>query len=207
MKLATWLTTLLMATLGAACVPEYRPPTLSEPHALIKIRRTYDTAGGVKLRELLLVDDHSALRDEVPAQLAGSPRIDVTLVHPIPATFVMKSRFFHLESRLVDETYYEQESYQDTESYSCGSGTSYQSCTRSVTRYRSVPRHRMVTKLVEVTNAECEAQRRFAPATDKVYLLQYSFQENRACSMSCFEQVPNSDGSFQNLPCPAAPPE
>jgi hypothetical protein len=146
----------------------------------------------------------------VPAGLAAAARIDTVLVHPAPATFLMAGRFFHHQYQLVDETYYEQEMYQDSETYNCGSGTgssSYRTCTRQVTRYRSVPRHRQVTKLVEVTDAECEAQRRISPAPDKVYLLQYSFQEHSACSLSCFEQVPNSDGSFQNLPCPATPPE
>jgi hypothetical protein len=72
-------------------------------------------------------------------------------------------------------------------------------------RYRSVTRYRWVSKLVDVTDAECQATKRFAPLADRVYLMQYTFQEHRACSLSCFEQVPNSDGTFTNLPCPAPP--
>jgi len=76
----------LVCLLGA-CIPEYRAPTLGEPHAVVKVRRTYDTIGGTKLYELLLVDDHGALSAEVPSELASAPRIDPILVHPIPARF------------------------------------------------------------------------------------------------------------------------
>jgi hypothetical protein len=202
---------LILAALSllGACIPEYHPPTLAEPHATLKIRRTYDTQAGSTLRELLLVDEHSVLRGDVPASLASAPRIDVSLVHPTPATFVMASRFFHQELRNVEETYYDQESYSDFESYDCSSGFGtnavHRSCSRSVTRYRSVPRHRWVSKLVEVSDGECRASKRFSPAADRVYLMQYSFQEQGACSLSCFEQSPNSDGTFSNAPCPAAP--
>jgi len=196
-----------LAGLLGACIREYQPPTLAEPHAVIKIRRTYDTIAGARLREMLVVDDHRAFAADVPAALASAPRIDSSLVHPAPATFGMASSFYHQEMRTVRESYYEQEPYSSYESYNCGSGTSYRSCSRSVTHYRSVTRYRTVTKLVDVVDAQCQAQRRFAPAVGRVYLLQYSFQEHGACSLSCFEQAPNSDGTFQNLICPVAPPE
>jgi len=196
---------LALAWLLGACIPQYHPPTLSEPHAVIKVRRTYDTIAGTRLRESLLVDDHRAFAAEVPSGLASAPRIDSSLVHPVPATFGMASSFFHQEMRTVQESYFVQEPYSSYESYNCGTGTSYRSCSRSVTHYRSVTRHRWVTKMVDVVDAECQAGQRFAPAADRVYLLQYSFQEHRACSLSCFEQVPNSDGTFRNLACPVAP--
>src|SRR6478735_1276442 len=201
---------LTLAGLLGACVPEYHPPTLAEPHAVIKIRRTYDTSAGTNLRELLLVDDHRAFAAEASARLASAPRIDASLVHPMPATFTMASSFFHHETRTLQETYYVQESYYTTESYDCSSGYGsnavHRTCTRPSTQYRSVPRTRWVTKSVEVVDAQCQALNRFAPATNRVYLLQYSFQEGGACALSCFEQVANNDGSFQNLPCPPAPP-
>ena len=199
--------TLALLSFVAACIPEYHPPTLAEPHAVVKIRRTYDTNAGVALHEQLLVDDHVAFQAAVPSALARESRIDSSLVFPIPATFVMSSAFVHQESRTVTETYYEQESYSDSESYSCGSGTLYRTCSRSVTRYRSVPRTRRVTKMVDITDAECRAVNRFAPAMNRVYLLQFNFQEHGACGLSCFEQVPNSDGTFTNSTCPVAPPE
>jgi len=198
-----------LCVLGA-CVPEYHPPTLAEPHAVVKIRRTYDTSAGTTLHEQLLVDGHRAYSNEAPADLARAPRIDASLVYPTPATFSMNSSFFHQEMRQVNETYYEQESYTEMESYDCSSGfgTSavHRSCSRMATHYRPVSRTRWVTRMVDVVDAQCAAVSRFAPAPDRVYLLQYSFQEHAACSLSCFEQVPNSDGTFQNLPCPSAPP-
>ena len=193
-----------------ACIPAYHPPTLADPHATVKVRRTYDTQAGASLREALLVDGHLALRNDAPARLAIAPLIDASLVHPIPATFVMSSRFYHQELRSVYETYYEQEPHYETESYDCsygyGSNAVHSTCTRSVTRDVQVARQRYVTKWVDVTDAECQATTRFSPAKDRVYLLQYSFQEQGACSLSCFEQVPNPDGTFANSTCSAAPP-
>ena len=211
MSAARFSAALCVATLSGACIPEYRPPTLAEPHATVKVRRTYDRAAGAALRELLLVDDHDALAAEVPASLALAPRIDALLVHPIPATFQMHARFFHQEMQSVLETYYVEEMYQETETYDCSSGfganASYRSCTRQVTRYRQVPRQHWVTRVVDVTDAACGAQNRFTPAQDRVYLLQFNFQEHQACSLSCFEQVPGEGQTFRNLPCPPAPPE
>jgi len=132
------------------------------------------------------------------------------LVYPVPATFTMTSRFSHDEMRTVQETYYDQEPYYTTESYDCSSGYGsnavHRTCTRQSTQYRSVPRTRWVTKSVEIVDAQCQSLNRFSPATNHVYLLQYSFQESEACALSCFEQLPNNDGTFQNLPCPPAPP-
>jgi len=200
---------LLLVCLLGACIPEYRAPTLGEPHAVVKVRRTYDTIGGTKLRELLLVDDHRALSAEVPSGLASAPLIDPILVHPVPARFTIASSFYHLEWHTVQEPYFIQEPYTEYESYDCSSGYGtnaiHRTCSRTATRYRSVTRYRWVSKRVEVIDAQCTADHRFAPAAGRVYLLQYSFQEHRACSLSCFEQVPNSDGSFRNLTCPAAP--
>ena len=202
---------LCIATLGSACIPEYRPPTLAEPHATVKVRRTYDMAAGTALHELLLVDEHRALAAGVPASLALSPRIDALLVHPAPATFQMHGRFLHQETQTVLETYYQQEMYFDTESYDCSSGfgtnASHRTCTRQVTRYRQVPHQHWVSRVVDVTDAACAAQNRFTPAADRVYLLQFNFQEHQACSLSCFEQVPGEGQTFKNLPCPPAPPE
>lgn len=201
-----------LVALGAlgACIPEYRPPTLSEPHATLKIRRTYDTLAGTTLNEMMLVDDHSLLRQRTAASLASTPLIDSALVFPVPATFVMSNDFSHQELRSVQETYYEQEMYMDNESYDCSSGygtsASYRTCSRMVTRYRSVPRYRQVLKWVDVTDAACSASHRFAPAVGRVYLLQYNFQEHGACSLACFEQAPNPDGTFTNSTCPVALP-
>ena len=209
-KLAATASVLSLTGSLGACIPAYRPPTLAEPHAVIKVRRTYDTISGTGLRESLMVDDHRALLAEVASGLARAPRIDSSLVHPTPATFALASSFFHHESRTVQEPYYEQQPYTEYESYDCSSGYGtnavHRTCSRNVTQYRSVTRYRTVHRWVEVFDAQCHAENRFSPAAGRVYLMQYTFQENAACSLSCFEQIPNSDGTFRNLPCPPAPP-
>lgn len=200
---------LALAYLIGGCVRAYHPPTLAEPHAVLKVRRTYDTLAGTHLRESLLVDDHSALRADVETSFASAPRIDSTLVHPTPATFAMTGSFFHKEWRMVREQHQVRESYMANESYDCSSGYGtnvvHRSCSRNVTRYRYVTEYHWVHKWVEVFDAQCRATSRFSPAAGRVYLLQYSFQEQSACSLSCFEQVPNGDDTFRNLPCPPAP--
>lgn len=194
------------AAFGSGCVPAYHPPTAQDPHAIVKIRRSYDTGGGTRLRERLLVDDHSAFDGLVPAELGASARTDSTLVWPVTANYAFGSTFFHTESRQVQETYYTQVPYTSTESYSCGSGTSFQTCTRTVTHYRSESHTRWVTKLVEVSDGACQAKLSFTAMANNVYLLQYSYQEPNVCSFSCFEQVPQPDGTFQNRPCLVAVP-
>jgi hypothetical protein len=200
----------LACALGACMPPAYHPPTLAEPHATLKVRRTYDIFAGTRLRELLMVDEHVALQATVASSEASAPRIDPILIHPTPATFAMSGRFFHMEMRTVQESYTVQEPRYSYESYDCSSGYGasavHRTCSRNVTRYESVTKYRMVTKPVEVFDAECNTNGRFAPAVGRVYLLQFNFQENRVCSLSCFEQIPNSDGTFQNQPCPVAPP-
>ena len=42
------------------------------------------------------------------------------------------------------------------------------------------------------------------PVAGKTYLMQYDYQTNGVCAMSCFEQVPQTDGSFQNQRCAPA---
>ncbi len=206
MKPVVTLLAVSIAGLSGACVPQYHAPTAQDPHAIVKIRRSYDTGGGTQLRERLLVDEHSAFAATVPAALGQSARTDSTLVWPVTADYAFLSDFFHLEQHQVLETYYEQVPYTDTESYSCGTGTSYQSCTRSVTRYRSETRQRWVTKLEEVSDGACRRTVRFTAIPNSVYLVQYSYQEPNACSLSCFEQVPQPDGTFQNRPCLVALP-
>jgi hypothetical protein len=195
-----------LAIVVAGCATAYQMPTAQEPHAVVKYRRTYDRTAGHSLHENLTIDGHPAYRATSDAFLAESPRIDAVLVHPAPATFISSATFFHVEMRLVQETYYVSEPYTTMESYSCGFGTTFRTCTRMATHYRQVMRTRMVTRAVEVPDAACASEVRFLPAVDASYLLQLNFQEDRACTLSCFEQVPRGNGEFENRACPPAPP-
>lgn len=199
---------LALVSQAAACVPGYRPPTLDQPHATLKLRRTYDQASGTTLHERSFVNGQVLDVAEVPAQLAQAPRIDAALIHPAPSTFAVSSLFFHIEPQQVLESYLDNESYYES-SYDCGAGygvaLSDAGCSPPVTRYRNSSPTRWVTKIVQVADGYCQASTRFWPKPEHVYLLQYNYQEHAACSLSCFEQVKSPDGSFRNLPCPSAP--
>jgi hypothetical protein len=196
----------LVLTLGSGCVPAYHPPMPEEPHAIVKLRRTYEVGRGTTLREQLLVDGHSAYDGMSAAVLAGTAHTDSILVWPVQAGYAFRSSFFHTEMQQVNETYYEQVSSFESESYSCGSSGSYQTCTRMVTREHMEPRQRWVTREVDVSDGQCETGMRFSAMVNHVYLLQYTYQDAGACSLACFEQVPQSDGTFENRPCLVALP-
>jgi hypothetical protein len=187
----------------AGCVPPYRPPTADQPHATIKVRRVYEKVAGTRLDELVRIEGHSALTQNVEASLATAPRTDGLLVHPRPARVDLASTFLHQEMRTVQEPYTETTYELATESYSCGTLNSYQTCTRMVSRPRSVTKYRLVTKLVDVTDAQCSKALVIAPADGHLYLVDYTFQAQGVCTASCVEQVAvAADGSFANRPCP-----
>jgi len=205
------LRALVAALLLVGCVPPYKPPTADQPHAVLKLRRSYEEIAGAALSESVNIDDHYALRETVASRLASTPRTDAMLAHPAPQTFEVRSEFFHTESRQVHESYQEPHTYYDTESYDCSSGfgtnKSYRTCTRSVSRTRYETRWRWVTKTVQVSDGACGSALRFSPQNQHVYLLQYTYSAPNVCSLACFEQVGAEDGSFRNQACPAAPPE
>jgi hypothetical protein len=190
-------------------VPQYQPPRSDEPHAIVKVRRTYDGVAGASLREVVDIDEHRAYDEVSPSRLGAQARTDSVLVHPVAATAKVAAAFFHMEARQVQETYTQQVPEYGTETYDCGSGFGtnrvYRTCTRPVTRYRSETKTRWVTKNVEVGDGSCEGSIRFAPRNGAVYLLQYTYQENRVCGLSCYEQIPTGGETFANRPCPAPP--
>jgi hypothetical protein len=195
--------------LALGCMRDYKPPTADQPHAILKVRRTYENVAGATLSELVTIDEFRGFGHASSAREGADAHTDALLIHPAPVTIGVTSEFSHMEERMVQETYYEQESYMASESYSCGTGTSYQSCTRSVTRYRSVPRTRMVMRSVPVSDGACRSAFRLAPAVGAVYLMQYTYRQSSVCSLSCFEQLtPASSppGQIEQRPCPVAPP-
>jgi hypothetical protein len=199
---------LLLALLPLqACIPPYEPPRADQPHAVIKLRRSYEQVAGARLAESVQIDEHAALREGVISAVAAEPRTDALLAHPIPSTFEVSSNFFHVESRMVTESYQVPQHHYRTESYSCGFGQSTHMCTRSVSTTTYETRYRTVLRQVEVSDGHCGRALRFFPQNQHVYLLQYTYHAHGACSLSCFEQVAGPEGTFQNRACPAAPPE
>lgn len=177
----------VFATGHMGCMREYKPPTSSEPHAAAKLRRVYETSGGVSLLETVQINDQVGFAKESPASLKAA-RTDALLVHPGPAAWKVSTDFYHTETRYVQESYQKQEPYSATESYSCGSGTSSRTCTRTVTRYRSVTAYRNVWKNIRVSDGRCSAQVSHEAKDGGVYLLQYTYQAPNVCRLSCFEQ-------------------
>lgn len=192
---------LLGACLLNACVPPYKPPRADQPHAVLKLRRSYETVAGVSLAEAVSIDEHRALSEVVPSAFAESPRTGAILVHPVPGDFVVASNFFHQETHLVTESYQEPHTTYTTESYSCGNNT----CSRSVSHTTYETRWRTVNKTVEVSDGSCTRSTRLGPQNGHVYLLQYTYQAPSVCALSCFEQVRSEDGGFRNTACPAPP--
>ncbi len=206
MMASTWpraATVAMLACIACGCTPIYRPPTASQPHATVKIRRVFEKSAGTQLNEHALVNGHRAESATAPVELAEAPRASAILVHPTPAKLVIGGGFSHWETRSVQESYTQQVPYTTTESYSCGSGTSYRTCTRTVTRYRSDLRYRTVLKNVEVPDGKCAASVTLAPRDRHLYVLDYTYRDDEVCSVACLEQVAiMSDGSFKSAPCP-----
>jgi hypothetical protein len=198
-----------IAALTSACVPMYRPPRSDEPHAILKVRRSYEKQAGTNLRELVGVNEHRAYSSETHSTAAVAPRTDAILIHPEPAHTEVGSTYYHTEQRTVLEHYTEYETEYYNESYDCSTGygtsRSYRTCNRMATRQRSVPKTRWVHKQVEVTDGNCSRFASFMPKVGGVYLLQYTYQDNGVCTLACFEQRPVPDGTFSNAPCPPAP--
>jgi hypothetical protein len=192
--------------LASGCIPPYEPPRADQPHAVIKLRRTYDTTAGTHLSEAVDIDEHYALREGAHSAMGKAPRTDSILAHPVPGKFVVRSNFFHHEMRTVQESYQESRTTYRMESYSCGTASSYRSCTRSVPHTEYTTKYRTVTKQVEVSDGSCARGIRFSPLDQHVYLLQYTYQAPSVCSLSCFEQVQGPDSTFKNGPGPPAPP-
>lgn len=192
-----------------ACVPAYKPPTADQPHAIVKLRRSYEVTPGTYLREVVDIDDHRALAEDEAVTLVTGPRIDSVLVHPVPSNFVVTSGFFHQERQFVRESYQESHTEYRMESYDCSSGfgsnKSYRTCTRSVPHTRYETKYRDVWKTVEVSDGMCEASLRIAPQDRHVYLFQFTYYDHSGCNLSCYEQVGAPDGTFKNLTCPVAP--
>ena len=206
-RMTTWLTdrrrtfTVFSAVGLAACAHAYQPPSAGEPHAILKMRRTYEKSAGTQLSEVVKVGDDVGYEAASDATMASTPKMDAILVHPVPTELAFHAQFSHPYTHLVLEHYTEQEPYQAMESYSCGYGSSARFCTRSTTKYRSVSKTRWVNRTDIVVDGACRQDAALSPKQGSSYLLQYTYQDNGICSLSCFEQVPAQDGSINQKPC------
>lgn len=185
----------------AGCVPTYKPPTANEPHAILKLRRTYEKTPGAQLTEVVSIGEDVAFRATSDARTAATSRVDAILVHPTPVAIVFTTQFSHQYTHSVMEQYTEQVPHQTTETYNCGTPPRYQMCTRPVTQYRSEQKTRWVNRTDTLIDGGCESTLRLDPKQGSSYLLQLTYQDNKICSLSCFEQLPTADGTVNQSPC------
>lgn len=194
---------LILLAMTSSCVRRYRPPSPSEPHAVVKLRRVYETHAGTQLRELVMVGKERGFERQAAAEETTGPANDAILVHPTPDTFRIEASFHHVESRPVQEQYFEREPYQEMEQQECGTYQSPRKCSRMVTKYRSHMKWRTVVKTVEVADGNCGQNVPLAPVAGHTYLLQFTYHGPSQCHLTCFEQVSAGTGINQR-PCPAA---
>jgi hypothetical protein len=58
---------------------------------------------------------------------------------------------------------------------------------------------------ITIVDATCKRALDQAARPDGVYLLQYDFYASERCTLACFRQWPQPDGSFRNAACEPAP--
>jgi hypothetical protein len=176
---------LVLAIALSACVPQYRPPALNEPHALVKVRLAYHAWPGPQVDQQVLVDGHAVWDIPVPPRNGDGVVTRAVRVRPGFVPWTIKTAFFH--TYMVTRT----ETYSTTESYPCGKSM----CSRST------PHTRTVNQVMRVNDAVCEIGLHQDTVEAGLYLLQYDFFADRRCQLHCFQQLPQPDGSLGNVPC------
>ena len=174
----------------SSCIPEYRPPALSDPHAVVKLRLAYHAWSGPQLEQVVLLERYGVKEIPAPVQNGEGVVTRPVLVRPGLVPWTVRTAFFHTNTTTAIE------SYTTSESYSCGKSM----CSRSV------PHTRTVTRTVRVNDAVCERAIRHAAVQDGIYVLQYDFFADQRCSLHCFRQLQQPDGTLGNVPCEAPPP-
>jgi hypothetical protein len=88
-----WLA--LVACGLSSCVPEYRPPSLSEPHAVVKVRLAYHDWSGPQIEQVVMLGEYGVKDFPVPVQGGAGVVIRPVLVRPGPAFWTVRTSFFH----------------------------------------------------------------------------------------------------------------
>ncbi len=184
----------LALVLGAGgCVRSYREPSLSEPHAVAKIRVIYH--GGPNT---MLTEDFRLNNRELPWP-SERGHLDVAQTEAVrvraePSLWSFGSTFWHgvTLTELRPETIVEE--------YPCGSqtiGASTQTtyCTRYHTEYRTM------TINDTVIDSRCLAQLRQFPQNGAFYVIQYDVYGGDRCTVRCYEQHPRPSGGFDLTTC------
>lgn len=175
-----WSRFVVLAALLAACHPAYQAPSLAEPQATLKLRIVYHDTPGTTLDQLVLVNGQVPGVPE-PVRLPG----EVSRAIPVrlqPTRIDLQSVFFHMTTIMESRV----------QSFPCGP------LGKTCTRFVMVP----VTR--RVMDAACERAVGLGPQKDGVYLLQYDYYAHDHCTLACWRQWPQPDGTFRNAPCEPA---
>lgn len=171
--------------LGCVPVPEYRPPTHNELHALVKVRLVYRAWSGPELEQLVTIDGHDIREIPLPVQQGVGVATRSVLVRPGSAAWTIQTTFFHNDVTSHAET------YETTESGFCGSTACVQ----------STPHARLVNHVEREDDATCTQGMKLLAVAGETYILEYEFFANQQCSLRCYRQVYQRGGSLTNVPC------
>jgi hypothetical protein len=176
----------------AGCIPVYRPPSLSEPHATVKVHLAYHVRPGPELDEVVLLNGARA-NVPAPSEVGWGDVARAVPVRPGSARWDVRATFWHTDTVAETQTTTTQQTVPCAD-------PSMGSCTVPVTDTKTV----WVDE--NVTDAACERAIAHAPEANGVYLLQFDFYGSDRCTLACFRQWPQSDGTFRNGPCEPVPP-
>jgi hypothetical protein len=160
---------------------QYKAPTMSEPHAVLKVRRHYSVAFGSHLAERVVVDGSWAVKQDRSSALATTATTDAVLVHPKESNLTVAATFSHQETRMVSQ------------SYSCGTTQYPRTC------------YRMVSQPVTVVDSSCDPEIGVRFVAGSTYLVELDMIDRGECSLRCYEQVQSSGEEFENRPCELLP--
>jgi hypothetical protein len=168
---------------------------------LVKIRRVYEQQAGDSLGETVRVGEWRALSKSGNASTARIPRTDAIAVRPTPTTITVATAFTHTVTWTETETYQETVPGSKTETYDCGTFDAPSTCTRVVDDSHTETKTRTVDKSAEVSDGACTGAVTFVPEVSGVYLLDYTYRSDHACSLACYRQIAIGPGIFRNEPC------
>jgi hypothetical protein len=191
---------LILAASCTACVPAYRPPTANEPHAVVKLRRSYEQYVGTELHERIQLNGFLVFQSTRPSNVR-SALTDAVLTHPGVATWRFESTFYHQETRLVNEPYQYSVPYTSMRTFPCGTPRAPTVCTQPITDYRYFTQYRYVPRLVNVPDGRCRATLSHVMDEGHVYLVLLTYQDDETCQLRCYEQTEQG-----NRHCQPAPP-
>jgi hypothetical protein len=191
----------LATLLLSGCVRSYRPPRPDEPQALVKIRRVYEHQAGDSLAESVRVGEDVALERSSDASAGRIPRTDAVAVRLGKTVITVSTDFHHTVTWTETETYQETIPGTKTESYDCGTFDAPETCTRTVDDSHTETRTRTVDKSAEVSDGACHGSVTIAPRPNAIYLLDYTYRSDHACSLACYRQIVVGPGLFRQIPC------